>query len=68
MSPLPGSDYIPAQATSIEQWNITAEERARYDVFFSQLDTTRQGYLTSDVAVPFFARAELPNNVMATIW
>ena len=71
MSPLPGgppSEYAPVQPTTIGQWDIDTQERGRYDGFFDQLDTTRQGYLTSDVAVPFFARAKLPNAVMATIW
>ncbi|RPD65856.1 EF-hand [Lentinus tigrinus ALCF2SS1-7] len=69
MSPLPGPmGYIPSQATTVAQWNIKPEDRARYDRYFEQLDSNRQGYLLSDVAVPFFARAKLPNDVMATIW
>ncbi|KAI8998890.1 hypothetical protein BD414DRAFT_476348 [Trametes punicea] len=68
-SPLPGStNYVPVQATTPSDWNISPEERARYDRFFEQLDVPRKGYLLSDVAVPFFARAKLPNEVMATIW
>ncbi|KAI0362738.1 EF-hand [Trametes cingulata] len=67
-SPLPGTHYVPAQATTPSDWNITPEERARYDRFFDQLDSARKGYLLSDVAVPFFARAKLPNDVMATVW
>ncbi|KAI9067071.1 EF-hand [Trametes sanguinea] len=66
-SPFPGS-YTPMQATVPSELDITPEERARYDRFFEQLDTSRKGYLLSDVAVPFFARAKLPNDVMATIW
>ncbi|TBU28907.1 EF-hand protein [Dichomitus squalens] len=70
MSPLPPGvmTYVPSQPTNIEQWNLKPEERARYDRYFDQLDTQRKGYLLSDVAVPFFARAKLPNDVMATIW
>ncbi|KAI0781214.1 hypothetical protein BD413DRAFT_620813 [Trametes elegans] len=68
-SPFPGSSsYMPAPATTPSDWNITPEERARYDRFFDQLDTSRKGYLLSDVAVPFFSRAKLSNEVMATIW
>ncbi|OSD02798.1 EF-hand [Trametes coccinea BRFM310] len=68
-SPFPGSTgYTPMPATAPSELNITPEERARYDRFFEQLDTSRKGYLLSDVAVPFFARAKLPNEVMATIW
>lgn len=55
-------------ATTPSDLNITPEERARYDRFFGQLDVQRKGYLLSDVAVPFFGRANLPNDVMATIW
>lgn len=72
MSPLPTgamtTTYIPSQPTNPEQWNIKPDERTKYDRFFDQLDTERKGYLLSDVAVPFFARAKLPNDVMATIW
>ncbi len=72
MSPLPTgvmtTTYIPSQPTNPEDWNIEPEERARYDRFFDHLDTQMKGYLLSDVAVPFFGRAKLPNDVMATIW
>lgn len=72
MSPLPTgvmtTTYIPSHPTNPEQWNIEPEERARYDRFFDQLDAQRKGYLLSDVAVPFFGRAKLPNDIMATIW
>ncbi len=54
--------------TTPSDLNITPEMRARYDLFFAQLDTQRKGYLLSDIAVPFFGRANLPNDVMATIW
>ncbi|KAI0637250.1 EF-hand [Trametes polyzona] len=68
-SPLPGAaGYTPLQAANPSDLGITHEERARYDRFFEQLDVQRKGYLLSDVAVPFFARAKLPNDVMATIW
>ena len=60
--------YIPTMPTTIEQWDIRPEERAKYDRYFDQLDTQRKGYLLSDVAVPFFARANLANDVMARIW
>ncbi|KAH9857815.1 EF-hand [Lenzites betulinus] len=68
-SPLNAStNYTPVPAASPSDLNITSEERARYDRFFDQLDTQRKGYLLSDIAVPFFARAKLPIEVMATIW
>ncbi|KAI1790762.1 EF-hand [Ganoderma leucocontextum] len=72
MSPLPTgvmtTTYIPSQPTNPEQWSIKPEERTRYDKFFDQLDTQKKGHLLSNVAVPFFGRAKLPNDVMATIW
>ncbi|KAJ8488287.1 hypothetical protein ONZ51_g3649 [Trametes cubensis] len=73
-SPFPASPhvgstpYVPVPATTPSDWNITPEERARYDRFFDQLDTSHKGYLLSDVAVPFFDRAKLPQDMMATIW
>ncbi|EIW60634.1 EF-hand [Trametes versicolor FP-101664 SS1] len=70
-TPFPGLSvhgYAPAVAATPSDLNITPEERARYDRFFAQLDTQRKGYLLSDIAVPFFGRANLPNDVMATIW
>ncbi|CDO69009.1 hypothetical protein BN946_scf184834.g16 [Trametes cinnabarina] len=62
------SNYTPMPATTPSDLNITADERARYDRLFDELDSQKKGYLLSDVAVPFFARANLPNEVMATIW
>ncbi|KAI0747857.1 hypothetical protein C8Q80DRAFT_1168796 [Daedaleopsis nitida] len=64
----PSSPNTPAPFPIPAHWNIKLEDRIRYDRYFDQLDTYRKGYLLSDVAVPFFARAKLPNDVMATIW
>ena len=42
--------------------------KARFDTFFDALDPWRKGYIEGDVAVPFFAKSKLPDNVMADIW
>jgi epidermal growth factor receptor substrate 15 len=49
-------------------WAIDATEKAQSDQFFDMLDTSRQGILQGDVAVPFFVQSGLPEETLAQIW
>lgn len=49
-------------------WAISPAEKAQSDQFFSMLDTARSGYITGDVAVPFFIQSGLPEDTLASIW
>lgn len=50
------------------QWDVTAEEKARFDKFFDGLDTSRSGYIEAEVAVPFMLQSQLSQDVLAPIW
>lgn len=49
-------------------WDITPAELAQSNVFFDSLDTTRQGFIPGDRAVPFMMESKLPGDVLAHIW
>ncbi|PIA15576.1 EF-hand, partial [Coemansia reversa NRRL 1564] len=50
------------------QWDVTREERKRYEQFFNNLDTQRVGYLSGDVPVNFFLKSKLPETVLSKVW
>lgn len=56
-----------AQTTG-SNWLITPQEKARFDQFFSSVDTAGSGFLTGDQAVKFFSDSGLPEETLATIW
>lgn len=49
-------------------WAIDPVEKAQSDQFFDMLDTSRQGVLQGDIAVPFFVQSGLPEETLAQIW
>lgn len=70
-----GGALSPAQrAMSLGQsqsgglWAIDPVEKAQSDQFFDMLDTSRQGVLQGDIAVPFFVQSGLPEETLAQIW
>ncbi|KAI8325187.1 EF-hand, partial [Martensiomyces pterosporus] len=53
---------------SAVQWDVTAEEKERYDQFFANLDKHRRGYLSGDTPVNFFLKSKLPEGALAKVW
>lgn len=51
-----------------QAWDVTAEEKARFDQFFDGLDTQRRGYIEGDIAVPFMLQSKLSGDVLALVW
>ncbi|KAJ2475355.1 hypothetical protein IWW56_005454 [Coemansia sp. RSA 2131] len=49
-------------------WDVTKEERQRYEQFFLSLDPKRTGYLTGDVPVNFFLKSKLPESDLSRVW
>ncbi|KAJ1936661.1 hypothetical protein FBU59_004983, partial [Linderina macrospora] len=49
-------------------WDVTSEEKEKYDQFFSNLDTSRRGYLAGDAAVNFFLKSKLNEALLAKVW
>ncbi|OBZ75204.1 EH domain-containing and endocytosis protein 1 [Grifola frondosa] len=81
VSPVNGSFSWPSPPTTgpstsrstsaqqhVQLGDVPPAEKARSDQFFDALDTWRKGYVEADVAVPFFSKANLPNDIMASIW
>ncbi|KAJ2465845.1 hypothetical protein GGI02_004570, partial [Coemansia sp. RSA 2322] len=53
---------------SSPHWDVTSEERVRYEQFFRNLDQQQAGYLSGDVPVNFFLKSKLPEAVLSKIW
>ncbi|KAG0257483.1 hypothetical protein BG011_003932 [Mortierella polycephala] len=49
-------------------WDVTAEEKAKFDRFFDQLDTNGDGVVEGEEAGRFFMNSRLPEAVLAQIW
>lgn len=58
---------MSAQTTG-PQWLITPQEKAKYDQFFSTVDTQRRGVVTGEQAVRFFSDSGLPEDTLASVW
>lgn len=66
----PGYGIPPTQVpqTTGPQWLITAQEKGKYDQFFSTVDTQGRGVVTGEQAVRFFSDSGLPEETLASIW
>ncbi|KAJ2822413.1 hypothetical protein GGI24_003951, partial [Coemansia furcata] len=53
---------------SSPHWDVTPDERVRYEQFFKNLDQQRAGYLSGDVPVNFFLKSKLPEAALSKIW
>ncbi|KAG0231124.1 hypothetical protein BGW41_002318 [Actinomortierella wolfii] len=49
-------------------WDISPEEKAKFDRFFDQLDKTGSGSLSGEEASKFFMNSRLPESILAQIW
>ncbi|QIX01843.1 hypothetical protein AMS68_007360 [Peltaster fructicola] len=49
-------------------WLISHAEKAKYDQFFSSIDTQGRGILSGEQAVAFFGDSGLPEDTLASIW
>ncbi|KAH8108467.1 hypothetical protein DFH11DRAFT_1095039 [Phellopilus nigrolimitatus] len=49
-------------------WDVTTEEKTRFDSFFDGLDTLKRGFIEGDVAVPFMLQSNLSEDVLAQVW
>jgi len=58
---------MSAQTTG-PQWLITPQEKAKYDQFFSSVDTQHKGVVTGEQAVRFFSDSGLPEDTLASVW
>jgi epidermal growth factor receptor substrate 15 len=60
----------PFAIDSIENddWDIPADQRMRFNLYFDQLDATRRGFVNGDEAARFFLESKLPESVLAHIW
>ncbi|KAF9345162.1 hypothetical protein BGX26_003457 [Mortierella sp. AD094] len=49
-------------------WNVTLEEKAKFDRFFDRLDEGGTGLVGGEEAGKFFLNSRLPESVLAQIW
>ncbi|KAK6004192.1 hypothetical protein QM012_009042 [Aureobasidium pullulans] len=71
-SPLARAAFGPPPAVAAQTtgptWLIAPPEKAKYDQFFSSIDTANNGYLSGEQAVKFFSDSGLPEDTLASIW
>lgn len=48
--------------------NLTAEEKRLYGQLFKEADPNNTGFITGEVAVNFFGRTQLPQQLLGAIW
>lgn len=51
-----------------QDWILTADKKEQFDQVFDRMDENNEGYLTSDVLVPFFMSSKLDHDILAEIW
>ncbi|KAF9354706.1 hypothetical protein BGX26_007469, partial [Mortierella sp. AD094] len=49
-------------------WDVTPDEKAKFDRFFDQLDKSGTGLVGGEEAGKFFLNSRLPESVLAQIW
>ncbi|KAI5124051.1 hypothetical protein M0805_003880 [Coniferiporia weirii] len=52
----------------MQQWDVTHEEKTRFDQFFDGLDTQKRNFIEGDVAVPFMLQSKLSEDILAQVW
>jgi epidermal growth factor receptor substrate 15 len=57
-----------SQASGIQGWDISAQEKATADTYFARLDPQNKGLIDGEAAVPFFSESGLSQPVLAQIW
>ncbi|KAI5207598.1 hypothetical protein E4T38_03311, partial [Aureobasidium subglaciale] len=63
-----GAPPTMAPQTTGPAWLIAPSEKAKYDQFFSSIDTANNGHLSGEQAVKFFSDSGLPEETLASIW
>ena len=51
-----------------QAWDVTAEEKTKFDQFFDNLDSQKHGFIEGDVAVPFMLQSKLGEDILAQVW
>lgn len=57
-----------SSAPSFSAWDVSADEKTRYDAFFTKLDKQHKGYVAGTEAVEFFKNSKLPDADLAKVW
>ncbi|KAI7906003.1 uncharacterized protein BX663DRAFT_428252 [Cokeromyces recurvatus] len=52
----------------IQQWDVTAQEKQQYDIYFDKIDSNKTGVVQGKEAVEFFKNSRLPESELAFIW
>ncbi|KAL1917992.1 uncharacterized protein VTP21DRAFT_3258 [Calcarisporiella thermophila] len=66
----PSSASINANLTDFDkpEWDVTSEEKQKYDKLFDNIDTAKSGFISGNDAVKFFLSSKLPEHVLYRIW
>jgi epidermal growth factor receptor substrate 15 len=55
-------------AAGVSDWAVTANDKAKFDQIYNDLDKANKGVITGEEAVPFFSQSNLPEDSLAQIW
>ncbi|CDK29327.1 unnamed protein product [Kuraishia capsulata CBS 1993] len=66
--PVVAPKQAPVYPQQTSNWQMSPAERKQFDQLFDQLDTAKQGKLSSNQVAQFLMGSGLPNEVLANIW
>jgi epidermal growth factor receptor substrate 15 len=52
----------------VQQWDVSAQEKQQFDVYFDKIDSSKAGVIQGKEAVEFFKNSRLPETELAHIW
>ncbi|KAI9478327.1 MAG: hypothetical protein EXX96DRAFT_570431 [Benjaminiella poitrasii] len=52
----------------IQQWDVTAQEKQQFDIYFDKIDSNKTNVIQGKEAVEFFKNSRLPESELAHIW
>ncbi|RUP45213.1 hypothetical protein BC936DRAFT_148479, partial [Jimgerdemannia flammicorona] len=60
--------FKPAVGSDIVDWDVTVEDKVKFDKFFDGIDLAGAGVVQGNDAVEFFQKSRLPESELAHIW
>ncbi|KAG9094342.1 hypothetical protein FRC06_010894 [Ceratobasidium sp. 370] len=62
-----GQPFAIPQPFNQAKWDVSSEEKAKSDAFFTTLDPQGRGFIEGDVAVTFMVQSQLPESILAQL-
>ncbi|KAG2180889.1 hypothetical protein INT43_008469 [Umbelopsis isabellina] len=62
------NSFAAASGTDHSLWDVTEQEKQKYDTYFDRIDSNRTGVIQGNDAVEFFQNSRLPEAELAQVW